>query len=70
MIGAVPPMKWKAQSYSQAGEILKLLARQGEPLLKKLDEGADFELLSQKASNDEESQQASEQSDKRSAVAS
>jgi hypothetical protein len=46
-------MKWKAQTHSEAGEVLKLLARQGEPLLKKLDEGTAGNLLEKKASNDE-----------------
>ncbi|MEM7259618.1 MAG: hypothetical protein AAF404_19770 [Pseudomonadota bacterium] len=63
-------MKWKAQSYSEAGEILKMLARQGEPLLKKLDEGADFDLLSKSARNDEPVQPPAQKPDKRSAVAS
>ncbi len=63
-------MKWKAHSHSEAGEILKLLARQGEPLLKKLDEGADFNLLSKKARNDEDEDNEPENPRDKSAVAS
>lgn len=50
-------MKWKAKSNSEAGEVLKMLARQGEPLLKKLDKrgnnSGDIDaMLNQPASND------------------
>ncbi len=38
-------MKWKAQDSAEAGDTLRLLAKQGEPLFKKLDEGAKVELL-------------------------
>lgn len=48
-----PPMKWKAKSTAEAGEILQLLARQGEPLLKKLDGGEAYILLTRNAQNDE-----------------
>ena len=46
-------MKWKAKSNSEAGEILKLLAKQGEPLLKKLDKGKYSIPLAAKARNDD-----------------
>ncbi len=46
-------MKWKAKSNSEAGEVLKLLAKQGEPLLKKLDKGKHFEPLPKQAQNDD-----------------
>lgn len=46
-------MKWKAKSNSEAGEVLKLLAKQGEPLLKKLDSGKGFNPLTTDASNDD-----------------
>ncbi len=42
-------MRWKANNSSEAGTILKLLAKQGEPLFKKLDEGAKIELLQKQA---------------------
>ncbi len=45
-------MKWKAKSNSEAGEVLKLLAKQGEPLLKQLDTGKGFNPLTTNASND------------------
>lgn len=38
-------MKWKAKDKTEAGSILRLLATQGEPLLKKLDEGVKVDLL-------------------------
>ena len=63
-------MKWKAQSHSEAGEILKLLARHGEPLLKKLDDGADFNLLGKNARNDEVAEEPPEKPSNQSAVAS
>lgn len=46
-------MKWKARSNSEAGEVLKLLAKQGEPLLKQLDTGKGFNPLTTDASNDD-----------------
>ncbi len=46
-------MKWKAKSNSEAGEVLKLLAKQGEPLLKQLDTGKGFNPLTTDASNDD-----------------
>lgn len=63
-------MKWKAQSYSEAGEILKLLARQGEPLLKKLDEGEDYNLLEKPARNDESDEEPPATIRRKSAVVS
>lgn len=42
-------MRWKAKDKSEAGTILRLLAKQGDPLLKKLDEGAKVELLQAQA---------------------
>lgn len=42
-------MRWKAKDRSEAGTILRLLAKQGEPLFKKLDEGAKVELLQSQA---------------------
>lgn len=38
-------MRWRAKDKTEAGTILRLLAKQGEPLFKKLDEGAKVELL-------------------------
>lgn len=38
-------MRWKAKNKAEAGTILRLLATQGEPLFKKLDEGAKVEKL-------------------------
>ncbi len=38
-------MKWKASSKEEAGSILRLLSTQGEPLLRKLDEGIKVEFL-------------------------
>lgn len=50
-------MRWKAKSNSEAGEVLKMLAKQGEPLLKQLDNLCDNDgdiaaTLNQPASND------------------
>ena len=42
-------MRWKATNKAEAGTILRLLAKQGEPLFKKLDEGAKVELLQKQA---------------------
>lgn len=53
-------MKWKAKSTSEAGTILQLLARQGEPLLKKLDGGEAEKLLTKRAQNDEVENQVEE----------
>ena len=46
-------MRWKASTNSEAGEVLRLLARQGEPLLKHLDNGKAIGPLKTIASNDE-----------------
>jgi hypothetical protein len=50
-------MRWKARTNSEAGEVLRLLARQGEPLLKNLDSGKAIGLLQASASNDETPQE-------------
>ena len=46
-------MKWKAKTNSEAGEVLRQLAKQGEPLLKKLDKGKQIDPLPKQAQNDD-----------------